>query len=401
MKHVSSKIGPGFFEGLIQFSNKHPQSDKQRISAALAMGLVLLLAGFAITPNSRAIPAPAYNNSLLTVQTTQLSPASQYVLKRFFLGRVEAARSSDLGFELGGKIDRILVDEGDQVSKGQVLAHLDIDRLQARKKELVSALKQARANLQLADITYRRYKKVVISSGVSRQQLDEAKEHLNATEAAMELARARIETIDIEIEKSRLIAPFNADVTFRRMDEGQVVAAGSPILRLQENSSTELRVGIAGKIVDSIQAGQVIPVVVNHFPLQASVKAIVPVRDGKSRTVDVILSINDLPSQVRAGDLVKVELSMNIGRDGYWIPVSALSEGSRGIWSVYTLQSESDANAHHHTVRRRTIEIVHAESERVFIEGFFEKDTQVVTDGLQRIVPGQQVQSSIPHLASN
>ena len=49
MKHVSSKIGPGFFEGLIQFSNKHPQPDKQRISAALAMGLVLLLTGFAIT----------------------------------------------------------------------------------------------------------------------------------------------------------------------------------------------------------------------------------------------------------------------------------------------------------------------------------------------------------------
>ncbi len=399
MKLALTRIGLGFPEGFFQFNNQ--QSSRQKISAALAMGLGFVIAGIAFTPNSRAIPSPAYNNTLVTVQTTQLSPVSQYVLKRFFLGRVEAARSSDVGFELDGKIDSILVDEGDQVIKGQILAHLDIDRLQARKRELISALNQTRAKLKLADITYRRYKKVVISSGVSNQQLDEAKEGLSATEAAMELARARIKTIDIEIEKSRLTAPFDADVTFRRMDEGQVVSAGSPILRLQENTSTEIRVGIAGKIVDSIQAGQIIPVVVNHLPLQARVKAIVPVRDGKSRTVDVILSINDLPAHVRAGDLVKVELSMNVGRDGYWIPLSALSEDSRGIWSVYTLQPESGEDAHRHTVRRKTIDIVHSESERVFIEGFFEKDILVVTNGLQRIVPGQQVQTSIPHLASN
>ena len=376
------------------------QSNRQRIVTVLSIGFGLAIASFAATQSTRAIPVPEPENPILTVQTVVMNLVNQYTLKRTFLGRVEAARSTDLGFELAGKILSIEVDEGDNVKQGQVLAYLDLDRLQARRKELVSALKQTRANLKLADITYLRYQQVVKSSGVSKQQLDEAKEHFRATQASVERARSRIDTIDIEIEKSRLEAPFDAYITQRRVDEGQVLAAGSPVLRLQENTSPEIRVGIAGRIVDSVQVGQVIPVVVNQLSLQASVKAIIPVRNGRTRTVDVILSLYKLPPHIRPGDLVRVELAMTIDQSGYWVPLSALSEGVRGTWSLYTLKQSSGAtSSSHQTVHRRTIDIVHAESDRVFAQGFFENDDRVVTDGLQRVVPGQLVQVSTTSLA--
>jgi RND family efflux transporter MFP subunit len=198
-----------------------------------------------------------------------------------------------------------------------------------------------------------------------------------------------------EIEKSRLKAPFDATVTQRRVDEGQVVSAGSPILRLQENRAWEIRVGIAGRIVDSVEVGQVIPVVANHLSFDASVKAIVPVRDGRSRTVDVILSLAKVPSHVRSGDLIRVDLATTIEKSGYWIPLSALSEGARGLWSIYIMEQDSaHRSPARQTVRRRTIEIIHEESNRVFVQGDFENDDRFVTDGLQRIVPGQLVQVS-------
>jgi RND family efflux transporter MFP subunit len=365
-----------------------------KISAVLAIGFGIM-ANFVFTQSTGAIPLTSYESPLLTVQTSAMNRVNQYTLKRTFIGRVEATRNTDLGFELAGKITRILVDEGTQVAKGQVLAYLDTDRLQAKKNELLSALSQTRANLKLADITYRRHQKIVHASAVSKQQLDETKENFMATQAAVELARSRIKSIEVEIDKSTLHAPFDANIINRKVDEGQVVAAGSPLLRLQEGGSSEVRVGIAGLIVDSIQVGQDIPVDVGELSIRASVKAIVKVRDGRSRTVDVILSLQKPPAQIRAGDLARIELTMKVDVVGYWVPISALSEDVRGIWSIYTLEPvSSQGNSVHQLVHRRTIEIIHAESERVFVQGYFENDDLVITDGLQRIVPDQLVQVS-------
>ncbi len=225
-----------------------------------------------------------------------------------------------------------------------------------------------------------------------------------ATQAALELARSRIKSIEIEIEKSTLHAPFDAHIVHRNVDEGQVISAGSPVLRLQEVSSPEIRVGIAGLVVDSIQIGQDITVEVGTYSLPASVKAIVKVRDGRNRTVDVILSLHKLPTHIRPGDLARIELAMKIDLEGYWVPISALSEDVRGIWSIYTLEplSKQDPSSVQ-IVHRRTIEIIHVESERVFIQGYFEHDEQFITDGLQRIVPDQRVQvsTSLAHSKAN
>ena len=500
------------------------KSHWHKISAILAMVFGIVITNIVFTQPSRAIPLTSSESPLLTVRTSAMNRVNQYTLKRTFIGRVEATRNTDLGFELSGKISSILVDEGARVAKGQVLAYLDIDRLLAKKNELISALNQTKANLKLADITYRRYRTIVHASAVSKQQLDEAKEDFTATQAAVELARSRIKSIEVEIDKSTLHAPFDANITHRNVDEGRVVSAGSPLLRLQEFTSPEIRVGIAGLIVDSIQIGQGIPVVINQLPFQASVKAIVPVRDGRSRTVDVILSlaklsahvrsgdlarielatkmtstvrllrsriksieveidkstlhapfdanithrnvdegrvvsagspllrlqeftspeirvgiaglivdsiqigqgipvvINQLPFQasvkaivpvrdgrsrtvdvilslaklsahVRSGDLARIELATKIDQTGYWVPLSALSEDVRGIWSVYTLgKAFGQFSRSQQTVHRRTIEIIHAESDSVFVQGDFENHDRVVTDGLQRIVPGQLVQ---------
>ena len=367
----------------------------QKISAVLALGFAIVMTNVIFTQPTRAIPVTSSESPLLTVQTSTMNRVHQYTLKRTFIGRVEAARNTDLGFELAGKISSILVDEGARVAQGQVLAYLDTDRLLARKAELISALSQTKANLILADITYRRYKKIVHASAVSKQQLDEAKENFMDTRAAVELARARIKSIDVEIEKSTLYAPFDANITHRNVDEGQVISAGSPLLRLQEVTSPEIRVGVAGLIVDSIQVGQIIPVEVGQVSLRALVKAIVKVRDGRSRTVDVILSLHKPPAHIRPGDLARIELDMKVDVAGYWVPISALSEDVRGIWSIYTLEpASSPGNSTHRVVHRRTIEILHAESDRVFVQGYFEHDDQVITDGLQRIVPDQLVQMS-------
>jgi RND family efflux transporter MFP subunit len=239
-------------------------------SALIALGLGLTVTVFTITQRTAASGLITEEIPSLLVQTALIEHLPYYTIKRTFIGQVEPSRSTDLGFELAGKITDILFDEGDQVKQGQVLAHLDIERLLARKQELNSALHQAEANQKLAGITYRRYKDVVKFNGVSEQQLDEAREHLRASRAAVSLAESKLSSIEMEIDKSQLIAPFDASITKRMVDEGQILALGHSVFRLLENSTLEIRVAIAGTLVDTIRKGQKYPLIIHHKTIHGS-----------------------------------------------------------------------------------------------------------------------------------
>ena len=79
---------------------------------------------------------------------------------------------------------------------------------------------------------------------------------------------------------------------------------------------------------------------------------------------------------------------------GTWLPLSALTESSRGSWAAYVAvesRVREEADGASHRLTRRDVEIVHAESERVFVRGTLAAGDTVVVEGLQRLVPGQRV----------
>lgn len=120
------------------------RSNWLKISISLVIGFGVVISDSIFTQSSGAISSSfTQERPVVTVQASALHQAEQVSMKRTFIGQVEASQNSDLGFELDGKISRILADEGDRVIKGQILAYLDIERLQAKKNELVAALKQA------------------------------------------------------------------------------------------------------------------------------------------------------------------------------------------------------------------------------------------------------------------
>ena len=344
--------------------------------SAVLIGLMAL--GFATI---RAEPAPAVDAlrvSMLPVSALRIELTESYEARRAFIGRVEAARESAIGFELGGLLNEVLVDEGEAVTAGQLLARLDTARLQARRKESQAALDEARAVLSLARITVKRLEGVLKSGGVSRQGLDEAREEYRAAKAAVALASSRIETVDVDLEKSELRAPYPAVVTRRLSDEGGVLVAGAPVLELQEHTQPEIRVGIAGRIVDAINAGDLRQVQVRGRSVPARVRAVLPVRHARTRTVDVIMTLDKRPHDVRPGDLVTLMLTQTqiVPEKGFWLPIGALAEGTRGLWTAYVLEQ---------TVHRSAPEDVPATAFRMaprFVEILY---------GLHRVVPGQLV----------
>lgn len=360
----------------------------------ISIGLVAaVLAGLALAKEGPARGgAPTY--AALAVETGVITPQESFAMQRTFSGRVEARRQSGLGFELAGRLARVWVEEGAVVEAGQRLAELDTERLEAQRSELVAAHAEAKANLSLAEVTFKRLRSIVDKGGVSQQELDESRETLRAAEAALSLAGQRISTIDIELGKSRLVAPFAAVVIARLADEGHVLEAGYPVLTLQERAVPEIRIGVAGRTLEQLQPGRLYPVSWHGQTFEARLRVLLPVRAVATRTVDALFDPIDPPSGLLTGDMVTLTLESSVKERGSWLPLSALAEGKRGLWSVYVaepLERPVGEPAATHRISRHTVDVVYNSGDRVYVKGPLKPDQRVVISGLQRVVPGQPV----------
>ena len=360
---------------------------------AVAVGILVALAkGDTLRSDVTELAAAR----VLVVATQAIQEQPSYEVRRSFVGRLEARRSTDTGFELGGAVLRILVDEGDAVAKGQMLARLDTKRLEAKRAELEARVHEAEVRLSLMRSTRERTLAALELNAVSTQQWDEADRGYAAQAAVLHRVAAQLESIDVDIEKSRLLAPFAGVVARRFVDEGAVVSAGEPLLRLLEIGRPEVRIGISVALAKSLKNGDERLVRADGRELTATVRALLPTRNRQTRTVDVVLTLEAKGNALRHGDLVDMELSQPVEKSGFWLPRGALTESSRGLWASYVAEPietslELGPSSATHVLKRRELELLHVDGDSVFVRGTLSDGELVVTDGLQRLVPNQHV----------
>ncbi|MEM6796387.1 MAG: hypothetical protein AAF725_20615, partial [Acidobacteriota bacterium] len=129
--------------------------------------------------------------------------------------------------------------------------------------------------------------------------------------------------------------------------------------------------------------------------LEGSVRAVLPTRSRDTRAVEVIFTLQAALSEgdgeegtVRSGDLARLILRRKRPEAGFWLPISALTESSRGLWAVFVVEGEGDRLV----AERRELEVLHEESGRVYARGTLLDGSRVVAGGLHRLVPGQRVE---------
>lgn len=332
----------------------------------------------------------------LPVQILVADAAEGYSVRRKFVGRVEASRESDVGFELAGLVAGINVVEGDRVVQGQALALLDTALLKARRNELVTSRARAQADLDLARSTRQRVNELNARDFASSQSRDEARESFNAAAASLANAESAIASVDVQIRKGQLTAPFDAVVANRFVDEGTVISPGAPVLRLLENTRPEARIEVAGDSLGELVVGQVYELEIGSRVTSGRLRALRPERDDITRGVDALFTL-ELPFEsVRRGDLVRLTVQERIVEPGFALPLSALTESARGLWAVYVAEPDGKGAA---VLSRRQVELLHHDGESVFVRGTLKSGDAVVTEGLHRLVPGQSVSLNPVELA--
>ena len=415
----------------------------------LAIAAIMLLgAGFVLgqklvsVPTTTTQPVVSKQTSILPVKTTVLKPAKSYSNEQTYTGEVTALRTSEVGFERGGKLINVFVEEGDRLSVGTPLAELDRTNLKAQRPGLVAQKAQAQAvlaelkngarieevraaqanvrdlqqQLELEKLKSDRREYLYEEGGIAREQLDEIVfnrralkerlanaqstldelkngtriEQIEAQQAAVDRLDAEIVDLDITIDKSVLRSPFNGIVAARNLDEGTVVEAGTSILRLVENTQPKVTIGVPLAVAKQMQPGSKQQITIGGKEYDATVSSVLPEVDAVTRTRTVVFRLApSAATEVSPRQIARLNLTQTKNIDGYWLPINALVEGDRGLWSSYALVDSLDGK--NKQAERRYVELLETQEDRVLVRGTIEPGEEIIVDGTHRLVPGQIV----------
>lgn len=358
------------------------------------LSVVIGFAAWALLVACGPQEAPPETLPLKQVATIAVSESSGYEQLSSYTGRVEALLDSALGFEVGGLLSSVSVDEGRRVGEGELLARLDTARLEARRAEAAAALDSVRADLKLAESTLVRTQDAFSYKGVSQQQLDEARQQVTSLQASQRVAAARLDSIDVDLAKAELRAPFDGVVTGRFADPGEVLNPGQPMMQLQSDRPPEVRIGVAPGVAAELVAGDSYELLINGRQWPASLKAVIPRRDTSTRTVDALFELAEANVAVRPGDLARLDTTTRIDTPGFWVPLTALIEGPRGLWQVLVAETQAPGDGVDYRLVTRTLEVLHADGNRAYVRGTLAAGELLVSDGLDRVVQGQAVRLS-------
>ena len=161
-----------------------------------------------------------------------------------FAGEIHARQENPLAFRVGGNLQRRLVDAGDAVRRGQVLAELDPGDQTLQANAAKAQLAAADADLARTRGDLARYKKLLDQQLVSRSSYDAQLAAYKAAEGQANAARAQAALTGNQADYTRLRAPRDGVIASRQAEAGQVVSAGQPIFTLAADSGREVAINL-------------------------------------------------------------------------------------------------------------------------------------------------------------
>ena len=222
---------------------------------------------------------------------------------------------------------------------------------------------------------------------VSQREADDARLTVEATQARLETTKASVRNAEIIIEKSELRAPFDAVVSKRITEPGSIVGPSVPIVRLVSVGEREAHVGISPKFANMAVIGESYTLYVEGKEISAKLRSVGADVDPQTLTVLAVLTLPQDQS-VRVGQTVALEFEERVNETGGWLPITALLEGDKGLWTVLVTKENKAGEI---ITARESVEVVYSEGERVFVRGTVADDTNVVASGMQRLSPGSPV----------
>jgi membrane fusion protein, multidrug efflux system len=305
-----------------------------------------------------------------------------------YSGEVRSRYEADLGFRIGGKVIERLVNLGDRVHKGQVLARLDPQDVRLSANAGAAQVAAAQADLTLAKTEYERARNLFAQNFVSASAVDTRRSQYDAALARLNQVQAQNTVSDNQVDYATLKAPRDGVVTSLPVEAGQVVAAGQAVVRLADPAQREVLTWIPEGRVSLLKPGQAALIQVWGAPgktYNGVLREIAASADTTTRTYAVRVSVSDPDEHMGLGATATVGFAQPGVEGSIRIPLSAVvrAPGSQdaAVWIV-----APDGT----TQSRRVVISAYRDNNANVISGLRSGD-KVVTAGAYALSPGLKV----------
>lgn len=223
-------------------------------------------------------------------------------------GTLQPKDQVDVGAEISGRIDAIYVDFNSRVRRGQPLARINTDQLQAQLAQARATLAQAQATLRESAQIRARFGALIKSKAISPQDLDTANANYQRAVAGVGLASAQMRQIQTNLSKATIYAPINGVVLDRKVSAGQTVVAAmqTPVLftLASDLSEMELDVDIDEADVGLIHAGESASFTVDAYPSRKFSARLISLHNAP-KTVQGVVTYQGVLIVSNPGELLK------------------------------------------------------------------------------------------------
>jgi membrane fusion protein (multidrug efflux system) len=338
-------------------------------------------------------------------------------------GAVEANVTAQTAFQIAGRVARVLVDEGQAVTKGQVLAELDAtdyrnayeaaagqaDAARAVSKKAQDGLRpqeleQARIDFERWQDEYQRmkflfdhqslaandFKKIEAGYQAAEQRYAMARqgtrgEEIESAGGQSRAAAAQMHEAQKRLADCQLRAPIAGFVAMRRIDVGDTVAAGMPVMAVLDLNPVKVRVAVPeaeiGKVREGARATVAIPSL-DGRAFDGKVEAVGVAAEAASRTYTVKISVENKDRLLRAGMVSEARIYSSAMVNALTVPGNAVVRDARGVTEVYVYEPAQQR------VYARRVDVGTAIGSEVEIRGGLTGEEQVVVAGQQNVLEG-------------
>jgi HlyD family secretion protein len=271
--------------------------------------LVALLALFQL----RRCGGPSGTNEYQTASVTR-GAITQAVSAT---GTLNPVVNVQVGSQISGNIQKLLVDFNSPVKAGQVVAEIDPAVFQAAVMQAQGDLDNAKAALELARLTQKRMEELVKKQNSSQSELDQANATLHQAESNVKIKEGALQKAKVDLEHCTITSPINGIVISRSVDVGQTVAASlsAPVIFTIANDLTKMQIdaAVAEADIGTVEVGQKVDFTVDAFPRRTFHGEVVQVRNAPTTvqnvvTYDTVIGVNNADLKLKPGMTANVSI---------------------------------------------------------------------------------------------
>ncbi|WP_430681758.1 efflux RND transporter periplasmic adaptor subunit [Mesorhizobium australafricanum] len=349
--------------------------------------LLLLACAGAMLSATGCQKQQAAEKKLPVVVTTQTVALADYAPRTSLTGVIAARTLNNLSFRVGGRVAERMVDVGQHVRQGTVLARIDPQEQESDLRSAQADLDAAQAQLTQAAATYQRQKTLLSQGFTTRRDFDTANQTLKVAQGSVDAAQSALANAKENLSYTELKAGAAGVITARQVEAGQVVQAAQTVFTIAEDGDRDAVFNVHETLVVQTPPSPAVTITLLSDPqvrAVGKVREISPAVDTASGSIRVKVGIPDTPAGMPLGAAVIGTVSAKPVK-AVLLPWQALTStaGKPAVWIV-DLSSKAVTTA--------PVEVLAFDSGVVVVDKGLREGQNVVTAGGQLLSPGQKIE---------